>query len=77
VDGEKAEPVLVGNVMVGVELTEGTHKVTFQYHNAAFSLGWKISLVCLLVFGGVAYLVYRPRFDLLFKRKKGKYEKQA
>jgi len=75
VDGEEAEAVLVGDVMMGVELTEGTHTVTFKYHNDAFSLGWKISLVCLLIFGCLTYLAYRPWFDNLFKRKKGKYEK--
>ena len=48
VDGREAEAVLTGDVMLGVMLTEGTHQVTFTYHNDAFSLGWKISLGCAL-----------------------------
>jgi len=73
VDGEPAETVLIGDVMVGVMLTEGAHTVTFRYDNAAFSLGWKISLLCLVAFCVIAYVVYRP--NLL--PRKGKYEKVA
>ena len=67
VDGEPADIVLVGGVMVGVELSEGGHTVEFTYHNAAFSLGWKISLASFAIFGAVAILTYRSR-------KKGKFE---
>ena len=51
VDGEEAEAVLTGDVMMGVLLTEGTHEVEFLYRNTAFSWGWKISLVCAVIFG--------------------------
>ena len=68
VDGEPAEIVLVGDAMVGVILTEGTHEVRFTYRNAAFALGWKISLACAVLFGVLGYLAYQP------KAKKGKYE---
>ena len=70
VDGKPAEIVLVGNAMVAVELTEGPHQVTFTYRNTAFSLGWKITLVCLLLFAGISYAVYQPGV------KRGKYEKR-
>ena len=56
VDGEDAEVVLTGDVMVGVLLTEGEHEVEFFYHNAAFSWGWKVSLLCLSIFGALVYL---------------------
>ena len=62
VDNEPAETVLVGDVMVGVELTEGEHTVRFVYKNAAFALGWKVSLVSFAIFGAVVF----------FTRKKGK-----
>ena len=62
VDNEPAETVLVGDVMVGVELTEGHHTVRFVYKNAAFALGWKISLLSFMIFGALVY----------FTRKKGK-----
>ena len=56
VDGEDAEVVLTGDVMVGVLLTEGEHEVEFIYHNAAFAWGWKISLLCVMAFGALVYL---------------------
>ena len=69
VDGKEAEIVLIGDCMIGLNLTEGEHTVTFRYENPAFELGWKISLVCALLFAGIALPVYNSR------RQKGKYEK--
>ena len=69
VDGHEADIVLVGNCMIGVPLAEGEHSVIFWYENAAYDLGWKISLVCLFFFIGMALMVYPP------EHKKGKYEK--
>ena len=71
VDGQPAEITLVGNVMIGVKLSEGQHNVVFSYHNRAFSLGWKISLLCLVLFLTAYWMVYQPKFH----RKKGKFEK--
>ena len=70
VDGEPAEITLVGDAMVSIALTEGAHEVTFVYRNAAFSLGWKISLVCAAIFGLLVYRIYQP------KNRQGKYEKK-
>lgn len=67
VDGRKADMKLVGGVMVGVELTEGVHTVEYVYQNEAFSMGWKVSAICLLLFG-----ITLPLYG---KRKKGKFEK--
>ena len=69
VDGAPAEVTLVGDVMTGVQLTEGQHTVTFVYENPAFDLGWKISAGCLLIFVILAYVDYQTH------RKKGKYQK--
>ena len=71
VDGREAEITLVGNAMVAVELTEGDHELCFTYRNEAFSLGWKISQVCLLLFAAVTAVVYCPKF----RACKGKYTK--
>jgi len=68
VDGKPAEIVLVGDAMCGVMLTQGDHTVSFRYENAAFSLGWKISLGCLTVFLGIVAILYLP------KKKRGKFE---
>ena len=67
VDGKDAQIQLVGDCMIALELTEGMHQVSFTYRNEAFSLGWKISLVCAAV---LILLVQRSG-----KRKTGKYQK--
>ncbi|MBE6923004.1 MAG: hypothetical protein E7465_07480 [Ruminococcaceae bacterium] len=72
VDGEEAETVLVGDCMIGVELTEGEHTITYVYRNAAFSLGWKISAVCAAVFLILYVMAYKPKLP---KHVKGKFEK--
>lgn len=68
VDGEEAELSLVGNVMVAVPVTQGAHTVEYVYHNAAFSLGWKISAICVLLLALTAPIYYH-------KRKKGHFER--
>ena len=73
VDGEAVETKLVGDCMTAVELTEGTHDITFTYWNAAFSLGWKVSLVSFAVFALLVRTAYRP--DMGRHGKKGKYER--
>ncbi|MBQ8834070.1 MAG: YfhO family protein [Oscillospiraceae bacterium] len=77
VDGEPAGITLVGDCMIGVELTEGYHTVSFSYHNAAFSLGWKITLGCFAVFALLVQVIYKPDWKKLLggSRKKGKYQK--
>ena len=70
VDEKPAQTVLIGEAMVGLILPKGQHTVRFEYHNRAFSFGWKVSLTCLIVFLVLAAIEYRH----LFKRRKGKYE---
>jgi len=71
VDGNPAEIVLIGNAMIGLSLSKGQHTVAFTYRNAAFTLGWMISLACTAALIGCYFIHYRPKF----KRVKGKYEK--
>ena len=68
VDGEEAQITLVGDVMVSVPLTAGSHTVEFVYENQSFSIGWKISAICLLLLGITAPIYYA-------KRKKGRFER--
>ena len=68
VDGQETEPQLVADVMLSVPMTAGTHAVEFRYENQAFSLGWKIAAICLLLLGITAPVYYRTR-------RKGKFEK--
>ena len=70
VDDQPVDTVLIGDAMLGLLLSEGSHTIRLIYHNAAFALGWKITLACMLVFTGVILAVYKPKF----KRYKGKYE---
>ena len=67
-DGQEAEITLVGDAMVGLNLTEGQHTVEFRYENKAFELGWKISLGCLLMLLTITAIVYYPKY-------KGKFTK--
>lgn len=50
VNGKKVDTALVGDAMVALILPEGEHLISFRYENKAFSLGWKISLFCLITF---------------------------
>lgn len=61
VDGKAAQIVLIGDAMIGLLLSEGEHVISFTYHNAAFSLGWKISLTCLLIFAWLYWSIYKPK----------------
>ena len=67
VDGEPAEIVLVGQCMVGLQLTEGEHTITFRYRNTAFRTGLLISISCALVFAGMIL------GDHYLRNRKGKY----
>ena len=67
VDGERAEPTLVADVMISIPLEKGEHNVEFIYHNRAFALGWKVSLLCSAALAALAFWVYPAR------KKKGKY----
>ena len=71
VDGQSAEITLVGDCMIALPLTQGSHTVSLSYHNAAFSWGWKISLACGVIF---FLLVRRVKpAPVPTKRKNGKY----
>ena len=59
VDGKETEPTLIGNAMVGVMLTKGSHTVTFVYKNMAFYIGLGVSVFCLAVFVIIIVLVKR------------------
>ena len=69
-DGQEVEPVLVGEVMISVPMTEGTHEVVFVYQNKAFDLGWKIAATCLTIFVLLVWFVYPPA-----ARRRGKYQR--
>lgn len=71
VDGRPVQTVLIGNAMMGLNLSEGYHEICLTYQNRSFSLGCMISGACLAVFLGCYWIYYQPSF----KRKKGKYER--
>ncbi len=64
VDGQKADITLVGDCMIGIPLTEGSHTVEFRYENKAFHLGVWITAGCILFFAGIIAA------DHYFHRKK-------
>ena len=61
VDGKKVETLTVGEAMTALMLEEGTHDIRFYYYNKAFSLGWKISTVCIAVFAVLAWKNYQGK----------------
>ena len=69
------ETRLVGNCMVAVDLTEGSHTVTFTYRNTAFSLGWKVTLVCFVIFGALVWAVYKPDLPGRKHSRQGKFQR--
>ena len=66
VDGRPAQISLVGNVMIGVPLTEGVHRVEFIYRNTSFIVGCVISVACLAALAVLCFLRYR--------KSSGKYQ---
>ncbi len=61
VDGQAQETVLVGDCMIGLNLTQGSHTIRFVYRNDAFRLGCIISAVCAGIFLVLVLICYRPR----------------
>ena len=72
VDRDPGKVRLVGECMIGVELTEGRHTVAFIYQNDAFDTGWKVSLGCAAVLAVLYLYFYKPKMP---KHIKGKFEK--
>jgi uncharacterized membrane protein YfhO len=74
VDGKEVPITLVGNVMIGLNLTEGEHTIRFAYRNPAFDTGITVSLVCLGLFLAAIlvfyYPVYKPLLLKVFPTKK-------
>ncbi|MCD7754965.1 MAG: YfhO family protein [Firmicutes bacterium] len=73
VDGEPAEIILVGDCMIALELTQGVHEIVFTYHNSAFSLGWKISLGCLMIFLAIVVIQRREQVRAFALRLQSKW----
>ena len=67
VDDEPADIQLIGDVMIGVNLTKGQHNITFRYENPTVRYGILISCGCLIVLVLIIIALYHK------KRYKGKY----
>lgn len=69
VDGQPVETQLVGDCMAAVALTQGQHRVSFVYKNPAFSLGWKVSLLCGIILLVLVQWQYHPDWKRLLPKK--------
>ena len=69
VDWEPVETQLVGDAMLAIPLSKGYHEIALRYHNPAFSLGWKITVLSSALLLGLYLWIYPAR------KKKGKYAK--
>ncbi len=74
VDGQPAQILLIRDVMVGLNVSEGEHTVVFTYENNAFDLGWKVSLCSLVILLTVWVLWYKP-WQYRKLDRKGKFQK--
>ena len=61
VDGQEQEIILVGDCMIGVNLSQGAHTLRFVYHNETFRLSCIITGVCAGIFILLVLLCYRPK----------------
>ena len=69
VDGQPVKTQLVGDCMAAVALTQGQHRVSFVYKNPAFSLGWKVSLLCGIILLVLVQRHYHPDWKRLLPKK--------
>ncbi len=74
VDGEEAEIKLVGDAMIAVDLTQGEHQITFRYRNKSFTVGLIATILCALIFWGLAAYVYYPDYKPTLDKWKAAYE---
>ena len=72
VDGKEAEITLVGDAMIGLHLTEGSHEIVFTYKNQAFEWGAFISVGCMLIFLGLIAYENRERLSQLYLKIKAR-----
>ncbi|MBE6976607.1 MAG: hypothetical protein E7439_05370 [Ruminococcaceae bacterium] len=75
VDGQQVEPVLVGDVMMAVNLTEGEHEIRFVYENRAFEIGLTVSLICLAIFLAIILVVNYPKYKPVIEKVIAKIKK--
>jgi hypothetical protein len=67
VDGERVEPVLVGEVMLSIPMAEGVHEVELRYENKAYEYGKFISFGCAGVFAAIVlchWLIRRKKKEI-------------
>ena len=72
VDGKKVDITLVGEAMIGLYLTEGSHEVTFTYRNKAFEWGLLITVICATVFLGFIALEKRQQLMQIYLKLKSR-----
>jgi len=58
VDGEPVVTVTIGNAMVGVPMSAGTHTVRFVYENKAFDLGLLASVGSAVALAGACVIMH-------------------
>ena len=76
VDGKEAEVITIGDAMVGLNLTEGSHDIVFTYENQSYTIGAWVTVFCILVFLGLIYLNDRQRYNEIFMNLYNKIKKK-
>lgn len=71
VDGKRADLIKINDSQIAIEISEGTHKVTFSYRPKCYVYGSALSIIGLLSFAGaIAY------HEIKKERDKRKWAKQ-
>ena len=71
VDGKRADLIKINDSQIAIEISEGTHKVTFTYRPKCYVYGSALSIIGLLSFAGaIAY------HEIKKERDKRKWAKQ-
>ena len=61
VDGKATKTEKIGDAFLAVPLSEGEHEVELGFTPDGFSIGWKISLICMIIFAGICAMTPRIR----------------
>lgn len=66
VDGKKTDITPVGNALVALNLTKGSHTIKLQYYPKGFWIGFTVSVICVVTFAGLCACTY------IYKKRKKK-----
>lgn len=61
VNGTEIEPELFGNCFMMIPLEVGEYDIALEYESQGFKVGLALSIVCLVVFSGMIFILYKRK----------------